>query len=311
MTSKTFAPGSKHDESGLLFRSSESALSPIVLAYPSYVILKLKETSAKQLYLSRWTSRSNNLSLLYMQLVAKVKVCLNYPRPLGGPELTSLPAQKVESLLNADRRLVSRRDDDERLSLHWAASYNRIPIVELLSDQKGFDIDAQDGAGWTALMMAASLKDGDGMVDLLLAKGADVDEKTNNGQTALHFAASKSNLDTAKKLIAQKGSARVKDRRGQLPLHRAAAVGHVPIVKLLLESKSPINATDIDGSTALHHAIAEGHGDTALVLLKAGAETDKKDNNGTFAIDLAPDAKVRSYVLRAAEDEGIEMATKQ
>ena len=218
-------------------------------------------------------------------------------------------AQQVQSLLNADRKLVSRRDDDERLPLHWAASYNRIPIVELLSEEKGFDIDAQDGAGWTALMMAASLKDGDALVDLLLAKSADVDEKTNNGQTALHFAASKSNLDTARKLIAHKASARVKDKRGQLPLHRAAAVGNVPIVKLMLENKSPINATDVDGSTALHHAIAEGHGDTALVLLKAGADTDKKDGSGAFAIDLAPDAMIKGFILRAAEEEGLDMAS--
>lgn len=218
-------------------------------------------------------------------------------------------AQKVEALLNADKRLVSRRDDDDRVPLHWAASYNRLPIVEILSDIKGFDIDARDGSGWTALMMASSLKDGDAMVDLLLTKSADATEKTNNGQTALHFAASKSNLDTARKLIAHKASARVKDKRGQLPLHRAAAVGNVPIVRLMLENKSPVNATDMDGCTALHHAIAEGHGDTALVLLKAGAETEKRDAGGSLAIDLAPDAKIRGYILRAAEEEGIEVAT--
>ena len=103
----------------------------------------------------------------------------------------------------------------------------------------------------------------------------------------------------------------MKDKRGQLPLHRAAAVGNVPIVKLLLENKSPMNATDVDGSTALHHAIAEGHCDAALVLLKAGADTDKKDNQGALAIDLAPDAKVRNYVIRAAEEEGIELVPSQ
>lgn len=218
-------------------------------------------------------------------------------------------AKVVESLLNADGRLASRRDDDDRLPLHWAASYNRVPIVELLEDQKGFEIDTQDGAGWTALMMAASLKDGDALVDFLLAKGAEVDVKTNNGQTALHFAASKTNLDIARKLIAHKASTRIRDKRGQLPLHRAAAVGNVPIVQLLLEHRSAINATDIDGSTALHHAVAEGHGDAALVLLKAGAETEKRDGDGDgkIAIDLAPDAKIRSYILRGAEEEGVEL----
>lgn len=159
-------------------------------------------------------------------------------------------------------------------------------------------------------MMAGSLKDGDAVVDLLLAKGADTNEKTNNGQTALHFAASKSNLETARKLIAHKAVARVKDKRGQLALHRAAAVGNVPIVKLLLENRSAINATDIDGMTALAHAICEGHGDAALALLKAGAEADKRDGRGTLPIDLAPDERVRNYILRAAAEEGIEMTTK-
>jgi len=204
-------------------------------------------------------------------------------------------------------KAATRRDDDERLPIHWATSYNRLPIVEMLVERKDFDADAQDGAGWTCLMMAASLKDGDDLVDLLLAKGADPAMTTYNGQTALHFATSKSNLDIAKKLLANKASARVKDKRGQLPLHRAAAIGNVPVLRLLLEHKSPVNATDMDGCTALHHAIAEGHGDTALVLLKAGADTDKKDHSGSFAINLAPDARVKDYVLRGAEEEGIEI----
>ncbi len=215
--------------------------------------------------------------------------------------------QKVQSLLNVDKRLISRRDDDDRLCLHWAASYNRKEVVELLSDTKGFDIDVQDGAGWTALMMAASLKDGDSLVGLLLARGADVNEKTNSGTTALHFAVSKSNLDIARKLIAHGASTRIKDKRSQLALHRAAAVGNVPIIKLLLENKSPINATDMDSFTALHHAISEGHGDAAVVLLKAGAEADKRDASGKLAVDLAPDAKIKSFIQRAAEEDGIDL----
>lgn len=221
--------------------------------------------------------------------------------------LTPLPAKLVESLLNADPKLISRRDDDDRLPLHWASSYNHVAIVELLSERKSFDVDAQDGAGWTALMIASSIKDSDALLDLLLAKQADVAVKTNAGQTALHFTASKANLDAARKLLAHKASARVKDKRGQLPLHRAAAVGNVPIVKLMLENNSPVNATDVDGCTALHHAIAEGHGDTAVVLLKAGAEPDRKDIDGRLAIETAPDAKVRDYVLKFTEEEGIEM----
>lgn len=180
--------------------------------------------------------------------------------------------------------------------------------MKILAATKSFDPDAQDGSGWTPLAIAASLKDntGEEIVELLLAKEGDPKIQTNTGATALHFAVSKGNLEICKTLLTHGASARTKDKRGQLPLHRAAAVGSVPIVKLLIENKGPINATDADGMTALHHAISEGNGDVAVELLKAGAETDKKDNDGRLAIECAPDSKVRSYIMKAAEREGID-----
>lgn len=180
--------------------------------------------------------------------------------------------------------------------------------MKLLASTRSFDPDAQDGSGWTPLAIAASLKDnsGEATIDLLLSKEADPKVPTNSGATALHFAVSKGNLEVCKTLLKHGASARTKDKRGQLPLHRAAAIGSVPIVKLLLEHKSPINATDMDGMTALHHAISEGNGDVAVELLKAGAETDKRDNDGRLAIECVPDSKVRSYILKAAEREGID-----
>ncbi|KAJ5370497.1 proteasome regulatory particle subunit (Nas6) [Penicillium cataractarum] len=218
--------------------------------------------------------------------------------------------QIAESLLNANPKTALVKDDDERLPIHWAVAYNRLPIVELLVADKNFDPDVEDGSGWTPLMIAASLKDaeGDKIIDLLLRKGADVTMKSNSGQNALHFASSKSNISTVRSLLAHKCSARVKDIRGQLPLHRAAAVGSVPIIKMLLEEgKSPVNATDNDGLTALHHAISEGHGDAAILLLKSGAEAEKRDGDGRLAIELVPDDKVKQYILQTAEREGIEL----
>ncbi|KAI0907888.1 ankyrin [Ustulina deusta] len=203
-------------------------------------------------------------------------------------------------LSQADPKSAQRKDDDGRLPIHWAASSNQHAIALLLSQQKIFDPNVEDDSGWTPLMIAASVKDGDAVVHLLLSRGAD---------TALHFAASKNNLDVARKLFANEppASARVRDKRGQYPLHRAAAVGSEPMVKLLLENRSPLNATDNVGYTALHHAIAEGHGHTAITLLKAGAETDKRDSDGYLALDLAPDKEVRKYIEREAENEGIEL----
>lgn len=39
-------------------------------------------------------------------------------------------------------------------------------------------LNTQDGSGWTPLMISASLKDGDDLVNLLLQKGADVNLKS-------------------------------------------------------------------------------------------------------------------------------------
>ena len=38
-------------------------------------------------------------------------------------------------------KLASRKDDDERLPIHWAVSYNHLPIVQLLVQSKNFDPD--------------------------------------------------------------------------------------------------------------------------------------------------------------------------
>lgn len=40
-------------------------------------------------------------------------------------------------------------------------------------------MDVQDGSGWTPLMIACSIKDGDEIIDLLLARGADVNLKSS------------------------------------------------------------------------------------------------------------------------------------
>ncbi|KAF2842450.1 ankyrin [Patellaria atrata CBS 101060] len=138
---------------------------------------------------------------------------------------------EVEALLNANPRLATRRDEDDRLPLHWAVSYNRLPIVRLLVLSKEFDVDAQDGLGWTPLMMAASLRDGEEVLELLLSRGAEVNIQT----------------------------------------------------------------------------ISEGHADAAVFLLKEGAVADIVDREGRRALELAPDAKVRDFILRSAEREGIDL----
>lgn len=45
--------------------------------------------------------------------------------------------------LQANPKLAERRDDDERLPIHWAVSYGHLNIAVLLSAGKNFDPDVQ------------------------------------------------------------------------------------------------------------------------------------------------------------------------
>lgn len=47
------------------------------------------------------------------------------------------------------------------------------------------DMSGQDASGWTPLMIAASLRDGDDLVDLLLGKEADVNAKSRSSTVPL------------------------------------------------------------------------------------------------------------------------------
>ena len=43
----------------------------------------------------------------------------------------------------ANPKLAERRDDDERLPIHWAVSYGHLDIALLLANLKSFDPDVQ------------------------------------------------------------------------------------------------------------------------------------------------------------------------
>ena len=60
------------------------------------------------------------------------------PKPLN-------PISTIYSnaLFQANPKLATQKDDDDRLPIHWAVSYNHLPIVELLVSRKDFDPDVQ------------------------------------------------------------------------------------------------------------------------------------------------------------------------
>jgi ankyrin repeat protein len=78
------------------------------------------------------------------------------------------------------------------------AKNDKIGLARLLAE--GFDPDARDGDGRTALMRAVSADKSD-LVDLLIKNGADIDAQDNNGFSALHFAAQDFRIAAATSLL--------------------------------------------------------------------------------------------------------------
>lgn len=94
---------------------------------------------------------------------------------------------RTDRTKKANPKLATLKDDDERQPIHWATSYNHRPIVQILISQRNFDPDVQDASGWTPLMIASSLREEDGLVDMLLSKDADVNMKNYSGQVSQLF----------------------------------------------------------------------------------------------------------------------------
>ena len=50
---------------------------------------------------------------------------------------------EILNSIKANPKLAYRKDDDERLPIHWAVSYGHLDIAILLASQKNFDPDVQ------------------------------------------------------------------------------------------------------------------------------------------------------------------------
>jgi len=57
--------------------------------------------------------------------------------------LRSLIVAVTDREPKANPKLAQLKDDDGRLPIHWAVSYNHPEIVSLLISQRGFDPDAE------------------------------------------------------------------------------------------------------------------------------------------------------------------------
>ncbi|XP_070231915.1 KN motif and ankyrin repeat domain-containing protein 1 isoform X4 [Bos mutus] len=183
------------------------------------------------------------------------------------------------------RHVINMADGNGNTALHYSVSHSNFEIVKMLLDADVCNVDHQNKAGYTPIMLAAlaaveAEKDMQ-VVEELFACG-DVNAKASQaGQTALMLAVSHGRIDMVKGLLACGADVNIQDDEGSTALMCASEHGHVEIVKLLLAQPGCSgHLEDNDGSTALSIALEAGHKDIA-VLLYAHVNFAKAPSPGT------------------------------
>ncbi|XP_036987275.2 KN motif and ankyrin repeat domain-containing protein 2 [Artibeus jamaicensis] len=167
--------------------------------------------------------------------------------------------------------VVNIADSNGNTALHYSVSHANFPVVRQLLDSGVCQVDKQNRAGYSPIMLTAlaTLKNQDDMETLLqLLRLGDVNAKASQaGQTALMLAVSHGRVDVVKALLACEADVNVQDDDGSTALMCACEHGHKEITGLLLAVPScDISLTDRDGSTALMVALDAGQSEIASML---------------------------------------------
>ncbi|XP_029970504.1 KN motif and ankyrin repeat domain-containing protein 4-like [Salarias fasciatus] len=167
--------------------------------------------------------------------------------------------------------MVNLADDNSNTALHYSVSHCNYDIVGLLLDTGVVDVNIQNNAGYTAVMLA-SLTAPDGpagteVVRRLMELGSINVQSKQTGQTALHLAARHGRGVMVRLLLSFGADANIQDERGTTALMFASGRGHTHIARLLLErSQCDPTLSDKQGQTALSMAMQGSHTDTAALL---------------------------------------------
>ncbi|XP_076678154.1 tankyrase isoform X3 [Andrena cerasifolii] len=214
----------------------------------------------------------------------------------------------VERILQTNPHAVNCRDLDGRHStpLHFAAGFNRVPVVEYLLAH-GADVHAKDKGGLVPLHNACSYGHYE-VTELLVKHGASVNVADLWKFTPLHEAAAKGKYEIVRLLLRHGADATKKNRDGATPLDLvrdgdqdvadllrgnsalldAAKKGNLTRVQRLV-TQDNINCRDAQGrnSTPLHLAAGYNNLEVAEFLLERGADVNAQDKGGLIPLHNA------------------------
>ena len=195
---------------------------------------------------------------------------------------------------------TARADDAQFFA---AAKFNVAATIRTLLDA-GQDIEARDGAGATALLIATHANAID-VAMALVAAGADVNAKDNIQDTPYLYGGAEGRTEILKLLLANGANLTDTNRYGGTALIPAAEKGHPDDVRLLLDAGVDPDHVNKLGWTALLEAIALSSGDAVhqeivRLLIAGGADVNLADGNGATPLQLA---RQRGFAQIAAQLE--------
>lgn len=176
-------------------------------------------------------------------------------------------------------------------TLFQAVEQNNNKGVQQLIEE-GVDVNAQDGEGRTALMIATYGNHVD-VAKQLIDAGADVNIRDNMKNSPFLYAGAEGYMEMLKLTIAGGADPSIVNRYGGTALIPAAERGHVDIVKLLLEETDvDVNHVNNLGWTALMEAVILNNGNEKQqkiiqILIEHGAEVNIPDKDGVTPLQHA------------------------
>ncbi|NXP16104.1 KANK3 protein, partial [Thinocorus orbignyianus] len=167
--------------------------------------------------------------------------------------------------------VVNLADGNGNTALHYSVSHSNFHIVRLLLDTGVCNVDHQNKAGYTALMLAAlaavEQEDDMSVVRRLFSMGNVNAKASQAGQTALMLAVSHGRQEMVEALLACGADVNLQDEEGSTALMCACEHGRVETVKLLLAQPTcNISIVDSDGNNAIAIALEAGHSNIAVLL---------------------------------------------
>ncbi|MFT7811579.1 serine/threonine-protein phosphatase 6 regulatory ankyrin repeat subunit B-like isoform X1 [Arapaima gigas] len=159
---------------------------------------------------------------------------------------------------------VDTTTKDGYTALHVAVQACKPLVVQTLL---GFGAQVQLKGGKameTPLHIAAQVKDGEKVAEILLKSGADVNAEQKTGETAVHIAARHGNLQMLMALIEEGGDVTWQSKVGENPLHISVRHCHAHVVREILtyltnkkshsEAQRCVHQANHAGETPLHLA---------------------------------------------------------